>query len=102
MSYQTISFEWTRTYITSFLGSNRPCFNSSKNNPCIQTNIRKYGYNIGIQVTPKKIGSVRDVESQYQILTDTGARYNKNAHRDKGKGRTVDGIAPFENWLFSE
>ena len=43
-----------------------------------------------------------DVGTQFVLLTETGARNSKNAHRDKGKGRTTDEISPYENWLYSK
>ena len=42
------------------------------------------------------------VGTQWQPQTATGARYSKNAHRDRGKGRKANEISPYENWLFSK
>ena len=43
-----------------------------------------------------------DVGTQYKLVTDTGARNSKNAHRDKGKGRKAEEISSYECWLHSK
>ena len=56
------------------------------------------------QVVPRYLDDLPtvDVGTQWKPQTETGARYSKNAHRDRGKGRKADEISPFENWLYSK
>ena len=42
------------------------------------------------------------VGTQYVKQTSSGIPYSKNAHRDRGKGRKIGEISPYENWLYSK